>query len=98
MESHKKYFELNARGLPYHYTGSEASRMTLAYFCLSGLDILDALDEKGSEEQQGWVEWIYAQQVVSQTESHWSGFRGGPCLGDGSVEVSSSLFLLSITF
>jgi geranylgeranyl transferase type-1 subunit beta len=89
MEQHLTYFHLNLKGLPYHYTGSEASRMTLIYFCLSALDLLDDTDPLNGE-QKNWTEWIYTQQIVSK--NNWAGFRGGPSLGDGSKEVSLSIF------
>ena len=64
--------------------------MTLAYFCLSALDLIDGLPD--SEEQQGWKAWIYAQQLISPTQK-WAGFRGGPCFGDLSVEVFNLHFV-----
>jgi geranylgeranyl transferase type-1 subunit beta len=39
-------------------------RITIAYFCLSGLDLLGALETKTTEEQRkGWVEWIWSLQA-----------------------------------
>lgn len=37
--------------------------MTVAFFALSGLDMLDALDVI-SKEKQETVEWIYSLQVL----------------------------------
>ena len=38
--------------------------MTLAYFCLSALDLLDAVETKlPGDEQEGLKDWIYAQQI-----------------------------------
>jgi geranylgeranyl transferase type-1 subunit beta len=40
------------------------NRMTLACFCLSGLDLLGAIEtDLTAEERQQYIEWIYAQQV-----------------------------------
>lgn len=39
-------------------------RMTLLFFGLSGLDVLNALDSIPAEEKQEIVEWIYAMQVL----------------------------------
>jgi hypothetical protein len=36
------------------------SRITIAYFCLSGLDLLGALESKSTPEQRkGWEEWVW---------------------------------------
>ena len=41
--------------------------MTLLYFCLSGLDLLNRLDDQVSqEEKRHIIDWIYAQQVIPQ--------------------------------
>jgi len=37
--------------------------MTIAYFSISGLDILGALDDLGSEKKSEIVDWIYSLQV-----------------------------------
>jgi geranylgeranyl transferase type-1 subunit beta len=39
--------------------------MTLAFFCLGGLELLGALDSEISDHnKKDWIEWIYAQQIV----------------------------------
>jgi geranylgeranyl transferase type-1 subunit beta len=38
-------------------------RMTIAYFCISGLDLLDALKEIDQEQKDGWVSWIWSLQA-----------------------------------
>jgi len=37
--------------------------MTIAYFSISGLDILGALDDLGAEKKSELIEWIYTLQV-----------------------------------
>ena len=38
-------------------------RMTIAFFCLSGLDMLGALDDMTTiEQREGWIEWIWKLQ------------------------------------
>jgi len=45
------------------FESSADSRITIAFFCLSGLDLLGALEEKTTEEQrEGWIEWIWKLQ------------------------------------
>ncbi|XP_042492542.1 geranylgeranyl transferase type-1 subunit beta [Macadamia integrifolia] len=41
--------------LPSDYEGQEINRLTLAYFAISGLDILGALDQVDKEEVASWV-------------------------------------------
>jgi geranylgeranyl transferase type-1 subunit beta len=81
VKKHLKYFQLNLSSLPYHYTSSEASRMTLAFFCISSLDLLGLLEDSSFKEQKSsWIEWIYSQQIVN---NGCGGFRGGPFLNSG---------------
>ncbi|CAO3617355.1 unnamed protein product [Cunninghamella echinulata] len=59
--------------------------MTLAYFCLGGLELLGALDTVISEHnKKDWIDWIYSQQIVpsddNQNEPH-CGFRGSSWSG-----------------
>ncbi|KAL4779097.1 terpenoid cyclases/protein prenyltransferase alpha-alpha toroid [Aspergillus varians] len=57
--------------LPGLYTSNDSNRMLLAFFTVSGLDLLGALQTKTTpEERQGYIEWIYHCQVPS------GGFRG----------------------
>ncbi|OJD13721.1 hypothetical protein AJ78_05853 [Emergomyces pasteurianus Ep9510] len=57
--------------LPHQYTSNDSSRMTLAFFTVAGLDLLDALDGNLSPaERKGYIDWIYHCQVPS------GGFRG----------------------
>ncbi|QSS62259.1 geranylgeranyl transferase type I beta subunit [Histoplasma capsulatum] len=59
--------------LPHQYTSNDSSRMTLAFFTVAGLDLLDALDDNISPaERNGYIDWIYHCQVPS------GGFRGFP--------------------
>lgn len=57
--------------LPTLYQSNDASRMTLAFFILSALDLLDALHtHTSSEEREAYVRWIYRCQHPN------GGFRG----------------------
>ncbi|PGH04421.1 hypothetical protein AJ79_07077 [Helicocarpus griseus UAMH5409] len=57
--------------LPHQYTSNDSSRMTLAFFTVAGLDLLDALDGNLSPaERNGYIDWVYHCQVPS------GGFRG----------------------
>jgi geranylgeranyl transferase type-1 subunit beta len=64
----KEFLEKHLRLMPSHYTASDTNRMVLAYFCISGLDLLGVTVDLTSE-------WIYSQYQTG-------GFRGGPSSGD----------------
>lgn len=44
---------------------SKIFRMTIAYFAISGLDILNALDSINEERKKHIIEWIYSLQIVN---------------------------------
>lgn len=72
--------------LPEDCAGYDCSRMTIAFFCVAGLDVLGALD---SVNRQEIIDWVYAQQVLpdaagdtgSSGEPAPCGFRGGSSSG-----------------
>ncbi|KAE8204167.1 hypothetical protein CF335_g2752 [Tilletia laevis] len=74
--------------LPQSYTSGDTQRMTLGYFCLSGLDLLGGVQSKvPDEERKELVNWIYAQQISA---SAGGGFRGSPCHAVSSGAQGSS--------
>ena len=78
-ELQTKYFDLNIKSLPHHYTSNETIRMTLGMFCLSALEMLGSLTtDYTKKEKEGWIEWIYDQQHETK---EYSGFSGAPFLG-----------------
>lgn len=54
------------------------SRLSLAFFALSSLELLGKIDELDAQARAGYIDWIYAQQVKN---GHAAGFRGGPHVG-----------------
>lgn len=64
--------------------------MTLLYFCLSGLDILNQLDNYVLDhEKKLIIDWVYEQQIVPSTDDDHienAGFRGGPFLNPKPLE------------
>ena len=59
-----KYFVYHLKCLPDAYITLDTTRLTVCYFCLSGLDLLDALDAI-PQGKQAIVDWIYSLQVVA---------------------------------
>jgi geranylgeranyl transferase type-1 subunit beta len=59
--------------LPHHYTSNDTLRLSLAYFVISALDLLGALESSTTAaERNGWADWIYSLQLPN------GGFRGAP--------------------
>lgn len=79
-DRHIKYWLRCLRTLlPDAYTSTDSSRLSLAFFTLAALDLLDILNSTlSSTDRQGYIDWIYQCQVPS------GGFRGSPShdLGD----------------
>ncbi|KAK9696795.1 Geranylgeranyl transferase type-1 subunit beta [Basidiobolus ranarum] len=83
---HVKFFKRSLDYLPYQYSSADTNRMTLGYFCISGLDILDKLDVLSEETKKEYIEWIYAQQIHPNVNSPdinkpICGFRGSSFTG-----------------
>jgi geranylgeranyl transferase type-1 subunit beta len=74
-----KYWRRNLKTyLPHFYTGNDASRMTLALFTVSALDILGDLDQALSkEERQGYIDWVYGCQRPEGGFRPWPGSHYG---------------------
>jgi hypothetical protein len=56
-----KYFLNHIDMLPHHYQSLDANRMTVLFFAVSGLDLLDKLDKVDCDAV---VNWVYSQQLV----------------------------------
>lgn len=79
-ERHIKYWLRCAKTfLPELYTSTDSTRLSLAYFIVSALDLLNILETKVTrEERNSWIQWIYHCQIPE------GGFRGstGTDFGD----------------
>eukprot|EP01134_Creolimax_fragrantissima_P003612 CFRG3612T1 len=86
LNLHKKFFLRCLKLLPEEYTSVDCQRMTIAFFAISGLDMLGALDDLDEQRKRTLVEWVYAHQLVpdannSETSLVRCGFRGSMFLG-----------------
>ncbi|PIN20832.1 Protein geranylgeranyltransferase Type I, beta subunit [Handroanthus impetiginosus] len=77
-ERHIYYLELMYRLVPSLYQGQEINRLTLAYFVISGLDILHALDRIDKEAVVNWVLSLQAHPKNEGTleNGQFYGFHG----------------------
>ena len=57
-------FSLIVDVLPLVMTSNPLYRMTILFFGLCGLDILQSVDTVSAEERKQLREWIYAQQIL----------------------------------
>lgn len=58
--------------------------MTILFFGVCGLDIMNSLEAIRPYEREQMIEWIHAQQILPPTTgdvSTYCGFRGGTFLG-----------------
>lgn len=74
---HIKFFHRCLNVLPCAMSSLDEMRMTVAYFAVSGLDLLNALDT--IENKEHIIEWIYSLQVLpnsDRTNLDRCGFKG----------------------
>lgn len=57
--------------------------MTLAFFGVSGLDVLGGLDSISAKQKKEIIDWIYAQQILPGQDGNMDlcGFRGSSFIG-----------------
>jgi hypothetical protein len=61
FDKHKNYLLRSLSLLPQPYSSQDPNRLTLAYFIVAGLDILQALD---TIDKTKIVDWIYSLQIL----------------------------------
>ncbi|KRT80099.1 hypothetical protein AMK59_7518, partial [Oryctes borbonicus] len=74
---HRKYLYRCLQCIPSHFASYDTTRLVLAFFAISGLDLLkdlETLKKKGKI-----IDWIYTLQVVDHKEQA-SGFQGSTTL------------------
>jgi geranylgeranyl transferase type-1 subunit beta len=60
-KKHARYFHIILQMMPSECP--DAMRLTFAFFAISGLDLLGALDDYSKQEKQDAINWIYRLQV-----------------------------------
>lgn len=80
-EKHVKYFKRCFDILPHQYAFMDTSRLTILFFALSGIDILDSL-KSIEDKRESIINWIYSYQILSKDmEDNKGGFRGSSSNG-----------------
>ncbi|XP_048734920.1 geranylgeranyl transferase type-1 subunit beta-like isoform X2 [Ostrea edulis] len=75
---HIKFFERCLQILPSRYCSLDTNRMTIAFFALSGLDLLNALN-RIEKDKDKIIQWIYSLQILPNEDGSnicQCGFRG----------------------
>lgn len=80
-KQHVKYFQRFLHLLPARLSSYDSTRLTIAFFAISGLDVLNALDVLDGEKRKHIIDWIYRLQVLpdgSERSESWRrcGFQG----------------------
>ncbi|WBW71782.1 geranylgeranyltransferase I beta subunit Cwg2 [Schizosaccharomyces osmophilus] len=79
IKKHVAFFQRHLILLPNPYEEHDSERMALGFFCLLGLDLLNALDKVSEEDRDSWIEWIYDNYVLinsNDSNNKYAGFRG----------------------
>lgn len=97
---HIKFFKLCLNYiLPSRYSSLDTSRLTVAFFALSGLDVMGEVDVCLDEGQKkSLVDWIYSLQILpnsTRSNLHNCGFRGSTC--NGSLQNDTSHIAMTYT-
>eukprot|EP01132_Coremiostelium_polycephalum_P007555 gene7555-9289_t len=85
FEKITKFFTRSLNALPKPYTSGLPNHLSLIYFTVSGLDLLNKLDLIESEKQN-IIDWVYSQQILPSSSDHQlnldhCGFRGFNYIG-----------------
>ena len=94
LAAHVKYFLKCLDELPTPYTSLDTNRLTVAYFCVAGLDLLHALDRV---DAAATIAWVYSQQLrrAPGDADDWkggfrgAGYQGAPFAPAGAPPASS---------
>lgn len=83
FDLHKKFFQRCLTFLPARCESLENSRLTVAFYCVAGSDLIEDFDEKNRTEI---IEWIYHLQWISNEGPF--GFRGSTCSITSRSEIN----------
>lgn len=95
-DKHVRYLLKLLEGVPKQYTGLDTSRMTLLYFCIIGLDMLNhRIDDT---LRRSTIDYIYAMQIPAShldTYPGHCGFIGSPFLGQTFMTTTTTTPLIN---
>lgn len=91
---HTTFFQRILKVIPSCMSMYDTNRMPMAFFAISGLDILGSLDEFSEHEKQAAIEWIYRLQVSNGTKS---GFQSSTTLPQDCAEYHCGHLAMTYT-
>lgn len=86
---HAKYLERFLHILPGRLSSHDSTRVMIAFFAVSGLDILDAMDLLSTDTRNTIIDWIYSQQFTSNHQR--AGITGTTMLNGIDTQPTSGL-------
>ncbi|KAL3866453.1 hypothetical protein ACJMK2_043749 [Sinanodonta woodiana] len=95
-QKHVQFFVRCLQVLPQRYSGLDTSRMTVAFFAISGLDMLGSLSAI-EKDRENIIEWIYALQVLpdrDESNLKMCGFRGSTTIGSSFSQKEGKIITL----
>lgn len=92
-EKHAKYFLRFLQLLPPRLASHDSTRVTIAFFAVSGLDVLDRLDLLNEEQRQHVINWIYSLELrpTENIGAERAGIQGSSMLNAKTCENFSGL-------
>lgn len=88
---HIKYLLRFLDKIPAEFISCDTTRITIAYFVISSLDVLNSLDAIDEEKKQSIIKWIYSLQVTDDEELV-SGFQGSSTINTSYNKNLNSLY------
>uniref|UniRef100_A0A1B6I2N9 Geranylgeranyl transferase type-1 subunit beta n=1 Tax=Homalodisca liturata TaxID=320908 RepID=A0A1B6I2N9_9HEMI len=96
---HIKYFMHHLNMIPSSLAHFDATRLTIAFFAISGLDILNGVDELSAAKKKEICDWIYSLQILPNNNevdiTKRCGFQGSNTLTYNENGERSSIPLYS---
>ncbi|XP_055297710.1 geranylgeranyl transferase type-1 subunit beta isoform X1 [Sitodiplosis mosellana] len=86
---HTKYFQRCLDVLPPRLASHDSTRVTLAFFAICGLDVLNSLDVLSENRRREICDWIYRFQIISNDSPNCSGFQGSSTLNIKDADAST---------
>ncbi|XP_077290980.1 geranylgeranyl transferase type-1 subunit beta [Arctopsyche grandis] len=80
---HARYFMHFLTALPAALAAHDTTRLSIAYFAVSGLDVLNSLHSLSNQMTKDLIEWIYSLQIIPENEDDdmtVCGFQGSTTL------------------
>lgn len=81
-QQHVKYFKYHLQILPARLSNFDSTRVSIAFFALSGLDLLGAINEIEDDRKKTICDWLYQLQVLPDSSGDMKkcGFQGSSTL------------------